>query len=145
MSELIYNNMKNLLAFVALITFYQVSAFSQATPKPQEKPGKQAYTYVDETPVPPGGQEGLIKFLKHNLKYPNKAIKANAEGTVYVSLVVKADGRVSEVHVQRDNVGYGCGKEAVRVVKKMKKWTPGKIQGKEVSVQYVLPVKFVLH
>jgi hypothetical protein len=68
-------------------------------------------------------------------------LENNITGKVYVSFVVETDGSISNPRILRD-IGGGCGKEAVRVVKMMPKWTPGKQDGKPVRVQFNLPVAF---
>ncbi|PKP34305.1 MAG: energy transducer TonB, partial [Bacteroidetes bacterium HGW-Bacteroidetes-15] len=65
------------------------------------------------------------------------------QGTVYVTFVVEPNGSISNVKLLRD-IGGGCGTEAIRVVKAMPKWQPGKQRGKAVRVQFNLPVKFIL-
>jgi len=85
-----------------------------------------------------------MNFIKHNIKYPKEALAAKASGTVYISLVIDGSGKQSDVQVQKDNAHYGCGDEAIRVVKMIWKWKPGTIKGKPVSIRYVIPVKFVL-
>ncbi len=102
------------------------------------------YETYDDPPIPPGGPEGFRKYLAGSINYPDSAVKANASGTVYVSFTVDKDGTVGDVHVIRDNVGYGCGKEAVRVISNMKNWEPGKINGKPVKVRYNVPVRFAI-
>jgi len=92
-------------------------------------------------PVFPGGIDAMIEFVQKNLKYPQLALENNITGKVYVSFVVETDGSISNPRILRD-IGGGCGKEAVRVVKMMPKWTPGKQDGKPVRVQFNLPVAF---
>ncbi len=110
----------------------------------QPKP-ETIYTTYDEPPVPPGGADGYKKFLEEHIHFPQQAVDAGASGTVYVSIVVSKDGTLSDVHVEKDNVHYGCGDEAVRVIKTMPPWKPGKMNGVAVKVRYVIPVKFTLH
>ncbi|MBO7540440.1 MAG: energy transducer TonB, partial [Bacteroidales bacterium] len=81
--------------------------------------------------------------LVENLNYPEKAKAEKITGKVYVSFVVEKDGSISNVKVLRD-IGYGCGEEAVRVVKAMPRWKPGMQRGKNVRVQYTLPLNFQL-
>ena len=114
-------------------------------PKPANVPASQTvYTTYDEAPVPPGGQQGYEDFLKQNIKYPKEAIDAKVSGNVYLSIIIDITGKLSDVHVEKDNVHHGCGEEAVRVVKMMPPWKPGKMKGKPVKVRYVIPVKFEL-
>lgn len=89
-------------------------------------------------------RHGYTAYLKKNLKYPEKALKAKVSGNVYVAMIIDENGNISNVHVEKDNVGYGCGDEAVRVIKEMAPWQPAKQNGKSFKTTYVVPVKFVL-
>ena len=98
---------------------------------------------AEEDPEFPGGIEALYKFLQDNVQYPQLALENGIEGKVYVTFVVEEDGSITNPRLLRD-IGGGCGQEAIRVVKMMPKWKPGKLQGKVVRVQFNLPVNFVL-
>ena len=101
------------------------------------------YQIVDEMPKFPGGEEAMFKFISENVKYPQEAKDKNISGRVFVNFVVEKDGSVDEVNVLR-SIGGGCDEEAVRVVKSMPKWTPGKQKGKPVRVSYIIPFVFKL-
>lgn len=103
----------------------------------------QIFTVVENDPEFPGGMEALYKYLAQNIKYPQLARDNNITGKVYVTFVVERDGSIANPKVLRD-IGGGCGAEAIRVVKAMPKWTPGKQRGKAVRVQFNLPVNFSL-
>jgi periplasmic protein TonB len=103
------------------------------------------YEAVDEAPEPPGGLEAFKKYLAEHIIYPPAANDAGVQGTVYIRMTVSKSGQLSDVRVEKDPVGYGCGAEAVRVIKGMPPWKPGKMGGTPVKVTYVIPVKFVLH
>jgi protein TonB len=103
----------------------------------------QIYTTVEQMPEFPGGIEEMYKFLGDNLKYPQSAIENGITGRVYVQFVVDKNGRISSIKVIRP-LGGGCDEEAIRVVKKMPSWAPGKQNGKSVSVWYTLPINFSL-
>ena len=103
----------------------------------------QIFTVVENDPEFPGGMEALYKYLAQNIKYPQLARDNNITGRVYVTFVVEKDGSIANPKVLRD-IGGGCGQEAIRVVKSMPKWTPGKQRGKAVRVQFNLPVNFSL-
>ena len=103
----------------------------------------EIFTIVEEMPSFPGGEAELFKYLGSNIKYPAMARDAGIQGIVYVTFVVKEDGKISDVRVLR-GVGGGCDEEAVRVVEKMPSWKPGKQRGKSVRVQYNLPIRFTL-
>lgn len=101
------------------------------------------YPVVEQQPEYTGGDEARIKFMVENIKYPEEAKKAGIQGKVFVTFVIQADGAVTDVKVLR-GIGGGCDEEAVRVVKMMPNWIPGKEQGKNVAVQFNLPIKFRL-
>ena len=109
----------------------------------EEEDEQEIFQVVEQDPEFPGGIEALMKYLQQNIKYPQLARENNITGRVYVTFVVEKDGSVTGVRVLRD-IGGGCGQEAIRVVKSMPKWTPGKQRGKNVRVQYNLPVNFSL-
>lgn len=104
---------------------------------------RQIFMVVESMPEFPGGEAALYKYLAENIKYPQMAKESGIQGRVFVTFVVERDGRVTDVRVLR-GIGGGCDEEAIRVVKGMPKWSPGKQRGKPVRVQYNLPVKFTL-
>lgn len=101
------------------------------------------FTVVESEPEFPGGMEALYKYLGQNIKYPQLARENGITGKVYVTFVVEKDGSIANPRILRD-IGGGCGAEAIRVVKAMPKWSPGKQRGKAVRVQFNLPVNFNL-
>ena len=109
--------------------------------EPEEEP--QIFTIVENMPSFPGGEAKLFEYLGKNIKYPAMAKDAGIQGIVYVNFVVYEDGSIKDVKVLR-GIGGGCDEEALRVVKSMPKWTPGKQRGKAVRVSYNLPIRFTL-
>lgn len=107
-----------------------------------EKP-EEIFKVVEQKPEFPDGEAAMLKFIYSNIKYPPIARENGVEGTAYVTFVVEKDGSITDVKVVRD-IGAGCGEEAVRVVKMMPKWNPGKQRGRPVRVQFNLPVKYKL-
>ena len=105
----------------------------------EEKP----FMIVEQMPQFPGGEAALFEYLNKNIKYPAMAKENHITGTVYVSFVVKSDGKISDVKVLRGIAG-GCSEEAVRVISSMPDWKPGKQAGKAVAVNYNLPISFKL-
>ena len=101
------------------------------------------YTVVDEDPIFPGGVDSLYKFFADNIEYPQRAKDNKISGRVFVTFIVEPDGSVSNPIVLRD-IGGGCGKEAVRVVKLMPRWNPGRNKGEAVRVRFTMPIKFTL-
>ena len=105
---------------------------------------EEVFLVVEDDPEFPGGLSALSQYLASNIKYPQLAKENNITGKVFVSFVVEKDGSVGQVKILRD-IGGGCGAEAVRVVKAMPKWKPGKQRGKPVRTQFNLPVDFSLN
>lgn len=101
------------------------------------------YTEVEIRPKFPGGDAALAKYLATHVMYPAQAAEDGAQGKVVVSFVVGKDGSISKVKVIRSK-HPALDREAVRVVKAMPKWIPGKMNGKLVNVVYNLPVTFTL-
>jgi protein TonB len=108
--------------------------------KPVEE---EVFTVVEQNAEFPGGAAELGKFLQKNLKYPPAASRANVQGKVFLSFVVGSDGRITDVSVLK-GLGFGCDEEAVRVVKSMPRWNPGKQSGRAVKSRFNLPISFVL-
>lgn len=103
----------------------------------------KVFDIVEQQPLFPGGQSALMQFLHDNMKYPVVAQENGVQGRVTVQFVVEKDGSITDVHVLR-GVDPSLDKEAVRVVKSMPRWTPGKQNGTTVRVNYRLPVLFRL-
>lgn len=101
------------------------------------------FTVVDEMPRYPGGENAMINYISTNLKYPKEAQNACLQGRVTVRFVVEKDGSITDVKVIR-GLYPACDAEAIRVVKEMPKWTPGKQKGVAVPVFFTLPIVFRL-
>lgn len=101
-------------------------------------------TYVEVMPSFPGGEDALAKFLQKNIRYPHLAQESDIEGKVFVQFVVNYEGKISEVQTVGAQKGGGLEEEAMRVVKLMPNWKPGRQNGQSVSVRYILPVGFRL-
>ncbi|MDP4269756.1 MAG: energy transducer TonB [Bacteroidota bacterium] len=101
------------------------------------------YIIVEEMPEFPGGADSLKKFLSKNIVYPKDAIEKKIEGMVICSFIVKADGRISDIQIIR-GINPSLNVEAIRVIKKMSKWIPGKQVGKPIPVKFTLPIRFTL-
>jgi protein TonB len=102
-------------------------------------------TIVEQMPTFPGGEQEMMKYIQKNVQYPQVEKEAGISGTCYVTFVVEKDGSITDVKVLRGvSGGQGCDKEAMRVVKSMPPWKAGKQNGREVRVQFNLPIKFTL-
>lgn len=104
---------------------------------------EQPFTVVEQMPEFPGGDAARVKFLHENIYYPQIAKEGGITGTVYITFVVGKDGRLSGFKILR-GIGGGCDEEAIRVLKMMPNWIPGRQGGKSVPVQFNLPIKFTL-
>ena len=98
---------------------------------------------VETNPEFPGGTDALYRYLAENIKYPEAARKTNVEGRVFLKFVVRKDGSINDVRVVK-GIGFGCDQEAIRVVKDMPRWDPGKQNKIPVNVEYILPIAFQL-
>jgi periplasmic protein TonB len=125
-----------------------VEAVIDETPKVEEKVEikpveEEVFTVVEQQAEFPGGQGAMNKYLGKNLRYPPAAQRANVSGKVFLSFVVDRNGDISDVSVLK-GLGFGCDEEAIRVVKSMPKWNPGKQSGRSVKSKFNLPISFVL-
>jgi len=104
---------------------------------------EEIFTTVEENPSFPEGIKAMYQYIARNLRYPEPARRANVQGKVFVKFIVRKDGSVSDLQILK-GIGFGCDEETVRVLGSMPKWTPGKQNGKPVSVYFTMPVNFVL-
>jgi protein TonB len=96
---------------------------------------------VEQEPLFPGGEPEMIKFIQKKYKI-NNLYGGIEQGTIYVRLVITEQGEVSKVEIAR-GISPDLDKEAIRVVKSMPNWTPGKYRGRNVSVRMVIPIRIV--
>ncbi|OZT04796.1 energy transducer TonB [Prevotella sp. 885] len=101
------------------------------------------FTVVEQMPMFPGGDGALMGYLRDNIHYPTVAAENGVQGRVVVGFVVERDGSITDVKILR-GVDPSLDREAMRVVKSMPKWTPGKQNGSAVRVKYQVPVSFRL-
>ena len=101
------------------------------------------FTVVEQMPMYPGGDAALMGYLRDNIHYPTVAAENGVQGRVVVGFVVERDGSITDVKVLR-SVDPSLDREAMRVVKSMPRWTPGKQNGSAVRVKYQVPVTFRL-
>jgi len=109
----------------------------------QANESQDVYESVEQMPEFPGGMEEMMKFLQRNIQYPVNAAKNNVEGRVVLQFVVEKDGQIGEIKVAR-SVDPELDAEALRVVKSMPNFTPGRQDGKPVAVWYTIPISFKL-
>lgn len=130
-----------LMLLVALLSSTAVMAQKTVIKKNQSK--EPVFDVVEVMPQFPGGQDSLMSFLMHTVKYPKEAMEKGVQGRVVVQFIVEKDGTVSSPNVIRA-VTPALDQEAIRVVQSMPKWAPGKQRGKEVRTKFTLPVTFRL-
>ena len=121
----------------------QLEINGESDEKEKEAFEQKIFDVVEEMPAFPGGEAKLMEYVAKNIKYPQIARETGIQGRVFVGFVVEPDGSISNVKLLR-GLGGGCDEEAVRIVKSMPKWKPGKQHGKLVRVSYTLPVLFRL-
>jgi protein TonB len=109
-----------------------------------EEDDDEVFMVVENMPVFPGGDLGLMKYIQKNVKYPPIAKEYNITGKVYISFVVDKSGAVTNVKVVR-GVDKNLDAEAVRVIKSLPKYKPGKQRGKAVRVMFTVPINFTLN
>lgn len=110
----------------------------------EEEEEEVVFVVVETMPEFPGGQQALFKYLSENVRYPVIAQENGIQGRVICQFVVNKDGAIVDVEVVRSGGDPSLDKEAIRVIKSMPKWNPGKQRGKAVRVKYTVPVNFRL-
>lgn len=120
-------------------------ADNQEAPGTEEKDTKneEVYTVVEEMPGFPGGTDELFKYLSSNIQYPESAKENGIEGTSFIQFTVMKDGSIDDVSLLR-GFNEACDNEALRVVKDMPDWEPGKQSNKPVNTKYNIPIRFKL-
>lgn len=108
----------------------------------QQNPSK-VFDVVEQMPSYPGGMGALMQYLSTHMNYPAEAQTTGAQGRVITSFIVEKDGSISDVKI-KISVHPALDAEAIRVVKNMPKWIPGKQGGEPVRVKYTLPITFRL-
>ena len=125
------------MSVLAILLMVNTNAMAQNKKKANDKVLEKA----EVMPQFPGGDQAMMKFVSENVQYPEEAKEKEISGRVLVGFIVEKDGSVNEVKIVR-GIGGGCDEEAVRVVKAMPKWKPGKQDGKTVRVSYTMPFFF---
>ena len=143
------------LLFAILALVLLVIVFAPVGANAQNKKVKKAQTHKDTTaddkvykvceqmPTYEGGDAALMKYIGENLKYPEEAKKRGLQGRVVVGFIIEKDGSLTNFKVLRA-VDRALDAEALRVVKGMPKWIPGRQNGKRVRVRYLLPIHICL-
>ncbi|RSK42185.1 energy transducer TonB [Hymenobacter perfusus] len=124
---------------VALTESSQTAAGAPAASAPAGAP--TVYHAADEMPAFPGGAEAFQKFLRKELKYPEDALRRGISGRVFIRFIVTDEGRIRDAEIVR-GLGSGLDEEALRLVRIMPWWTPGRVHGQPVWVSYTMPIVF---
>lgn len=134
---------KVFLLMLALCASFSLlrAQISMANDFPQDQQ-EEVFVVVEQMPEFPGGQAELFRFLSENVKYPVIAMENRIEGRVICTFIVDKDGSVVDVEVARSSGDASLDKEAVRVLRSMPDWIPGKMRGEVVRVKYTLPINF---
>ena len=106
--------------------------------------GDDGYIFVEYETCPefPGGQREMLKYIQENLIYPKLALKKQIQGRSICQFIVEKDGSISHIQVVRSSGNKSLDRAAIRVIRTMPKWTPGRLQGKIDRTHYVIPVNF---
>ena len=134
----------NTLRALAVVPVIALALLAFANPKTETAPvsgDNKVYETVEQMPEYPGGVVEMTKFLQRNIQYPANAAKNEVEGRVILQFVVEKNGQIGEVKVVR-SVDPELDAEAMRVVKSMPNFIPGRQDGKPVAVLYTIPISF---
>jgi TonB family protein len=139
------NTVSKKLLMVIPITIMALTLFSLNASAQKSESGMTdgAYQKVDVMPEFPGGDMALLKFIADSTVYPKEAKEKGIQGKVVARFMVKKDGSVSEVSILK-GVNPALDNEAIRVVKLLPKFTPGKLNGKNVPVWFMVPITYAL-
>jgi protein TonB len=146
---------KNFIAIIALGLSLSNDVLAQSNHEeilpPAEKPAvveqekDVPFVLVEQMPKFPGGENAMFKYISDNIVYPKAAQKSGIAGTVYIFFIIDKKGNVTSTEVRRGvKGGEELNAEALRVIKEMPQWEPGYQNGKPVSVQLTVPIKFTL-
>ena len=131
--------MKKLLFFLIL----GFTALTTARAQQTDTPCGKVYDVVEQMPQFPGGQAAMMKFIADSLRYPSVVCTGGVEGRIVVRFVVDCKGNIVNPLVVR-SVDPLLDREAIRLVKSMPKWIPGRQNGESVCVIYNVPIRFKL-
>ena len=120
------------------------SASADDTKVKMEKDKMGYYNRTEVLPAYKGGENAIENYITTNIEYPQDAIDNNVEGVVNVQFGIDENGNILNVSTVGNKIGHGLEEEAVRVVSKMAKWTPGQVKGKNVKTWRTLPINYKL-
>jgi protein TonB len=147
--KMILNKFLWMLIFTLGLNFAAFTQFQENALPLDSEENEEVFEIFDVSEVAvfkDGGEEGLIKFIANNVKYPEDAIKNQIEGMVNLVFVVDKKGHVKDIKIIGEKLGYGLEEEAIRVIKMTNgMWIPAKKREKNVAVRYRLPLRFQLN
>ncbi len=100
------------------------------------------YDFPEKMAQFPGSPEAMDLFIRKNLNYPANLKAAGVQGKVYVQFIVEKDGSITNISIRMSSKNAELDQEAINVIKKMPKWVPGSIKGKNVRVKQTIPITF---
>lgn len=134
--------MKQVLLIVTLF-FLSGGAIAQTQDIEADTPKEEIFTYVEQMPSFPGGEQAMYSYIKENLHYPEEAMEEGIEGRVYIKFIVSETGAIKNVECVKA-ADTSLKAEAIRLVSSMPQWVPGKQNGRAVNVYFTLPISFKL-
>lgn len=135
------NNMRKTLLMIMMVVLCTGTVNAQSVN--QEEAANKVYDVVELMPSFPGGQTGLMQYLADNIKYPQDAEEQKKGGRVLVQFIIGKEGNIYDVEIVK-SVFPSLDEEAMRVIREMPRWIPGKQEGKAVNVKYIMPITFRL-
>lgn len=126
-----------------LFTCISILSFGQA-PSKVDSASNSILDISEQMPSFPGGEQAFFKFLAQNIRYPGIARDQGLQGKLYIEFVVTKQGHITDVKIIKGTIGGGCEEEALRIIKSMPDWIPGKQNGDLVNVRYRMPIIFQL-
>lgn len=128
-----------LMLLAAILLFIPHNIKAQET-----KEDNTIYEVVSQMPEFPGGMKALTEYLDNNIKYPKEAEKEGIQGNVYIKFVIKKDGNIDDIKIIK-GIHPLLDAEAIRVIKAMPKWIPGRQNDKPVNIKHLMPITFSLN
>ncbi len=138
----IYRNTALVLAIISVNLFAHAQTLP---PLPEEIDYEEVYNMADvgQKPEFPKGESGLFRYLSENIRYPAMAREDGISGRVTINFVISKTGEIKDIELVQ-SLREDCDEEAIRIVRNMPKWSPGRINDKPVNVRYTLPVNYTL-
>lgn len=126
-----------------LLALQAIGAHGQDEKGKSDRCGSEGtvFAIVENDPTFPGGKRKMQEFINKEIEFPQEAKEEGISGKVYVSFVVCKSGKISDIEVLK-GIGHGCDEEAVRIIKKMPEWEPGRQRGRKVNVKVHIPIEF---